>query len=321
MSKMFIPVLKEASRWGPGGPYIIKPYQLAKEIAKHLDTDNATKDEVDFFADRLLDKIESALMYYQLIVADEFEGRDISQKRTIYEGLYANLWSFYKSRAQNYLNKMSYIKIEKISDVGENKWQVLADEIKSGKLIIYPTDTVYGLGAIISNEQSINNVYQAKSRSFSSPLIALLSSVDKVDEVAKVTEKERELLQKLGEAFWPGALTVILKAREHIPSIMISGGDTIGVRIPNLDLSIKIIELAGGVLATTSANISGEATPKSYDELSDEIKNNVDILVDGGECKLGEASTIIDLTKDVPKILRKGAIDIDEIRKIIGKVE
>ena len=216
---------------------------------------------------------------------------------------------------------MSYIKIEKISDVGENKWQVLADEIKSGKLIIYPTDTVYGLGAIISNEQSINNVYQAKSRSFSSPLIALLSSVDKVDEVAKVTEKERELLQKLGGAFWPGALTVILKAREHIPSIMISGGDTIGVRIPNLDLSIKIIELAGGVLATTSANISGEATPRSYDELSDEIKNNVDILVDGGECKLGEASTIIDLTKDVPKILRKGAIDIDEIRKIIGKVE
>ena len=216
---------------------------------------------------------------------------------------------------------MSYIKIEKISDVGENKWQVLADEIKSGKLIIYPTDTVYGLGAIITNEQSINNVYLAKSRSFTSPLIALLSSVDKVDEVAKVTEKERELLQKLGEVFWPGALTVILKAREHIPSIMISGGDTIGVRIPNLDLSIKIIELAGGVLATTSANISGEATPRSYDELSDEIKNNVDILVDGGECKLGEASTIIDLTKDVPKILRKGAIDIDEIRKIIGKVE
>ena len=216
---------------------------------------------------------------------------------------------------------MSYIKIDKISDVGENKWQVLADEIKSGKLIIYPTDTVYGLGAIISNEQSINNVYQAKSRSFSSPLIALLSSVDKVDEVAKVTEKERELLKKLGEVFWPGALTVILKAREHIPSIMISGGDTIGVRIPNLDLSIKIIELAGGVLATTSANISGEATPKSYSELSGEIKNNVDILVDGGECKLGEASTIIDLTKDVPKILRKGAIDIDEIRKIIGKVE
>ena len=216
---------------------------------------------------------------------------------------------------------MSYIKIDKISDVGENKWQVLADEIKSGKLIIYPTDTVYGLGAIISNEQSINNVYQAKSRSFSSPLIALVSSVDKVDEVAKVTEKERELLKKLGEVFWPGALTVILKAREHIPSIMISGGDTIGVRIPNLDLSIKIIELAGGVLATTSANISGEATPKSYSELSGEIKNNVDILVDGGECKLGEASTIIDLTKDVPKILRKGAIDIDEIRKIIGKVE
>lgn len=214
-----------------------------------------------------------------------------------------------------------YLKINNISDISDDKWTELAGELKKGSLIIYPTDTVYGLASIVTNEQSINNIYLAKSRSFTSPLIALLSSVDKVDEVAKVTEKERELLQKLGEAFWPGALTVILKAREHIPSIMISGGDTIGVRIPNLDLSIKIIELAGGVLATTSANVSGEATPRSYDELSDEIKNNVDILVDGGECKLGEASTIIDLTKDVPKILRKGAIDIDEIRKIIGKVE
>ena len=113
---------------------------------------------------------------------------------------------------------------------------------------------------------------------------------------------------------------MILKRKEHIPSIMVSGGDTIGVRIPNLDLAIKIIDLAGGILATTSANISGEATPKSYDELSETIKSKVDILIDSGKCKLGEASTIIDLTSDVPKILRKGAISIEEIEKIIGRV-
>jgi len=87
-----------------------------------------------------------------------------------------------------------------------------------------------------------------------------------------------------------------------------------------LDNIIKIIDLAGGILATTSANISGEATPKSYDELSEAIKSKVDILIDSGECKLGEASTIIDLTSDVPKILRKGAISIEEIEKIIGRV-
>ena len=213
-----------------------------------------------------------------------------------------------------------YIKINKISDISNGKWSLLSQEIKKGSLIIYPTDTVYGLGAIVTNEQSINNIYLAKSRSFTSPLIALLSSVDKVEEVATISDENREVLEKLAHAFWPGALTVILKRKEHIPSIMVSGGDTIGVRIPNLDLAIKIIDLAGGILATTSANISGESTPKSYNELSEAIKSRVDILVDGGECKLGEASTIIDLTSDVPKILRNGAISTDEITKIIGRV-
>ena len=213
-----------------------------------------------------------------------------------------------------------YLKIDNISDISDDKWTELAGELKKGSLIIYPTDTVYGLASIVTNEQSINNIYLAKSRSFTSPLIALLNSVDKVEEVAYVPDKNRELLKKLAKAFWPGALTVILKKKKHIPSIMVSGGDTIGVRIPNLDLAIKIIELAGGILATTSANISGEATPKSYDELSEAIKSKVDILIDSGECKLGEASTIIDLTSDVPKILRKGAISIEEIEKIIGRV-
>ena len=212
---------------------------------------------------------------------------------------------------------MSYIKIEKNSDVGENKWQVLADEIKSGKLIIYPTDTVYGLGAIISNKQSINNVYQAKSRSFSSPLIALLSSVDKVDEVAKVTEKERELLQKLGEAFWPGALTVILKAREHIPSIMISGGDTIGVRIPNLDLSIKIIELAGGVLATTSANISGEKAVTDIKDMSEVLLSEVDGIITDNSILTGVPSTIIKYVEGEIEILREGNINIEKIKQLM----
>ena len=213
-----------------------------------------------------------------------------------------------------------YLKIDKISNISDDKWTLLSDEIKKGSLIIYPTDTVYGLGAVITNEQSINKIYLAKSRSFTSPLIALLSSVDKVEEVAYVSDKNKELLEKLAKAFWPGALTIILKRKKNIPNIMVSGGDTIGVRIPNLDLAIKIIDLAGGILATTSANISGEATPKSYAELSEDIKSKVDILIDSGECKLGEASTIIDLTSDVPKILRKGAISIEEIEKIIGRV-
>lgn len=107
-TKMSIPVLKLASSWGVDDPKISKPYLLAKGLVKHLDCDDSVRDEIDFLADRLLDKLESALMYYQLITAKDFDDRNISQKRTIYEGLYANLWSFYKGRVQNYLNRMGW---------------------------------------------------------------------------------------------------------------------------------------------------------------------------------------------------------------------
>jgi len=103
-----IPVVHEMSSWGSNDPKINKPHLLAKEITKHLDLSEEDIDEIDFFADRLMDKLESALMYYQLITADDFDDRNISQKRTIYEGLYANLWSFYKGRVQNFLMRMGW---------------------------------------------------------------------------------------------------------------------------------------------------------------------------------------------------------------------
>lgn len=148
-----------------------------------------------------------------------------------------------------------------------------------------------------------------------------MSSVDKIKKIAHIDKSNMEILLKLAKHFWPGALTIILKKKDIVPSIMVSNGETVGVRIPNLKFALDIIEMAGGILATTSANISGEPSPKSYIELTEEIKSKVDIVIDGGECKIGEVSTIIDLTKKIPKILRKGAITKEEIEKIIGKVE
>lgn len=101
-------IAKEAHSRGLGDPHISRPWLLAKEMTQYLELDDKSKDEADFFADRLLDKLESALMYYQLITDDDFESRNTSQKRTIYEGLYANLWSFYKGRMQNYLKVMGW---------------------------------------------------------------------------------------------------------------------------------------------------------------------------------------------------------------------
>ena len=191
--------------------------------------------------------------------------------------------------------------------------------LKEGNLIIYPTDTVYGVGGIIESDESIAKIYKAKERSFKSPLIVLVSDVSKIEKIAYIEEKNREKIEKLIKEFWPQGLTIILNKKDNVPDIMVSGGKTVGVRMPNLDTALKIIEAAGGLLPTTSANISGETTPRSYDELSEEFKERVEILVDGGRCPIGNASTIIDMS-DKPKILRTGAISIEDIEKIIGKL-
>lgn len=198
-------------------------------------------------------------------------------------------------------------------------YQEIGKKIQEGALIIYPTDTVYGIGASIESEEALKRLYEAKSRSFSSPLIALLDSVDRISKIADFEER-KEVLEKLSAAFWPGGLTIILKAKDRVPKIMISGGDTIGVRIPNHEIALNVIRAVGGILPTTSANISGEATPSTFKEVSEEIKKKTDIVIDGGACPIGEASTILDFTKQTIQILRIGAISKEQIESIIGKI-
>lgn len=199
-------------------------------------------------------------------------------------------------------------------------YEKIGAELKKGKIIIYPTDTVYGVGGIITNEETIKNIYKAKDRSFSSPLIALISSADKIEEIAVINEKNREKINKLIQVFWPGGLTIILESKKIVPPIMISNGKTVGVRMPDHETALKIIESAGGILPTTSANISGEAAPRSYEELDEKFKCRVDITVDGGKCPIGTASTIIDMSSENIKILREGAISQSQIENIIGKI-
>lgn len=195
----------------------------------------------------------------------------------------------------------------------------IGTRLKKGELIIYPTDTVYGVGGVLK-EDTLKKIYEAKTRSFSSPLIALVNSLDKVDEIAIISDEHREKINKLIERFWPGGLTIILKKRENVPAIMVSNGETVGVRMPNHKLALDIIESAGGILATTSANISGEATPSSFVEISPIFKERVDIVIDGGKCPIGTASTIIDMSKSKISILREGSISKEEIENIIGKI-
>ncbi|MGL4687158.1 MAG: L-threonylcarbamoyladenylate synthase [Fusobacteriaceae bacterium] len=196
----------------------------------------------------------------------------------------------------------------------------MTEFFKNDSLIIYPTDTVYGIAGRIDSKNALGKIYAVKSRAFSSPLIALISNHSLIDKIAIVDLDKKNILEKLIKSFWPGSLTIILRKKDFVPSIMVSNGETVGVRMPNHDFALKIIESAGGILPTTSANISGEKTPKTYDEISKEIKSSVDIVIDGGECPIGIESTILDLSKKEIKILREGAISRKQIEDIIGKI-
>lgn len=198
--------------------------------------------------------------------------------------------------------------------------EVIKNELNNDGIIIYPTDTVYGVGASIDSLKGLQKIYEAKERNFSSPLIALLSKVEYIEKIAIIDEEKKIIIEKLASEFWPGALTIILNKKENVPDIMVSNGETVGVRIPDLKLAQDIIESVGGILPTTSANISGEKTPRSYEELSEKFKERVEVIVDGGKSPLGVVSTILDLTKTLPKILREGAIKKETIEKVIGKI-
>lgn len=198
--------------------------------------------------------------------------------------------------------------------------EVIKNELNNDGIIIYPTDTVYGVGASIDSLKGLQKIYEAKERNFSSPLIALLSKVEYIEKIAIIDEEKKIIIEKLASEFWPGALTIILNKKENVPDIMVSNGETVGVRIPDLKLAQDLIESVGGILPTTSANISGEKTPRSFEELSEKFKERVEVIVDGGKSPLGVESTILDLTKTLPKILREGAIKKETIEKVIGKI-
>ena len=187
--------------------------------------------------------------------------------------------------------------------------------IKAGGLVVYPTETVYGLGADPFNRIAILKVFGAKRRPLDKPLSVAVSSLEEADELVFVNEATR----KIAGAFLPGPITMVLKKKARLPKELTSGSEKLGIRIPDHPIALRLIELAGPITAT-SANISGQPAPITAEEAKKQIGKEVDLVLDGGECKIKEPSTIIDLTESEPKILRVGAILEKEIKKVLEKL-
>lgn len=189
--------------------------------------------------------------------------------------------------------------------------------LTEGKLVGIPTETVYGLAANALNADAVLNIFEAKNRPVFDPLILHVPSV----EVARlhVTDFPEKAL-KLANAFWPGPLTLVLPRKHHIPDIVCSGLETVGVRMPNHPLTLELLRRLPFPLAAPSANPFGYISPTTAKHVEEQLGHLIPYTLDGGPCEVGIESTIVDFTGKTPLILRLGGLSIDQIEEEIGPV-
>ena len=188
--------------------------------------------------------------------------------------------------------------------------------LKNGGIVAFPTDTVYGLGAVYTDTEAVAEIFRAKGRDEGKPLSILISDAK---DVRLLSDNIPERAWKLFGAFWPGALTVIVEKNDSVPGVVAAGGSTVGIRMPASDIARKIIKEAGSPLAAPSANTSGKRSAVTAEEVSEDLDGKIDMIVDGGACPVGLSSTVVDITGEEIRILRTGSISRADIEEALGK--
>ncbi len=215
--------------------------------------------------------------------------------------------------------------IEKISD-GSSGFSGKEEEIlrragniiKSGGLVAFPTETVYGLGGDALNRESARRIYAAKGRPSDNPLIVHICRVQDLGEIAAEVPEEAV---RIADAFWPGPLTMILKKADRVPGETTGGLDTVAVRFPSHPAARKLIQYGGGFIAAPSANLSGKPSPTEGRYVTEDMNGRINMILDGGAAGIGLESTIIDLTVTPPQILRPGYVTQMMLSRVLGEVD
>ena len=204
-----------------------------------------------------------------------------------------------------------------VGDV-ENKLFEAAEIIKNGGLVVFPTETVYGIGADATNSDASKKIYEAKGRPSDNPLIIHIANPEDVENYAESSA----LYYSLAKAFMPGPITVVLPVKKTIPRTTTGGLDTVAVRCPSHPIAHKLIELSGVPIAAPSANLSGSPSPTSATHVIDDMQGRVDMIIDGGECDIGLESTIVKI-EDGEKLtlLRPGKITPEQLLAVVDKLE
>ncbi|MGC8600074.1 MAG: L-threonylcarbamoyladenylate synthase [Nitrososphaeria archaeon] len=190
------------------------------------------------------------------------------------------------------------------------------DAIKKGGTVAFPTETVYGLGADAFNGPSCLKIFQIKKRQPDNPLIVHINSFEQLYSVA-----EKIVMEDILKKIWPGPLTVILKKNKRVPNEVTAGLDTVAVRMPAHPIALKLIEISETPIAAPSANISGKPSPTNGSTVIEELNGKVDVIIDAGETFFGVESTIVDITRNPPVLLRPGPFTIEELRSVFTTIK
>lgn len=204
----------------------------------------------------------------------------------------------------------------KILTTSENDIREAAKIIEEGGLVAFPTETVYGLGANALDAEAVAKIYEAKGRPSDNPMIVHIA---RASDIGQLTPMLSEDIVTLIDNFWPGPLTMVLKKKPGVPDRTTGGLDTVAVRMPDSEAALQLINLAGCPVAAPSANISGSPSPTRARDVIADMDGKIDAVIAGDDCRVGIESTVVDMTGDIPTILRPGIITAENIEAAIDK--
>ena len=193
-----------------------------------------------------------------------------------------------------------------------------AEIIRKGGTVAFPTETVYGLGADALNPEAVRKIYEAKERPPTNPLIIHIAEKGEVYRLAEeIPDKAFELMDR----FWPGPLTLILKASKIVPKITTAGLETTAIRMPSHRVALALIRESSRPIAAPSANLAGRPSPTTAEHVVEDLYGRIDAILDGGPTPVGVESTVLDMTTEPPKILRPGGVSREDLEEVLGRVE
>lgn len=197
---------------------------------------------------------------------------------------------------------------------GEDSIRQAASLLRAGQVVAFPTETVYGLGADALNDTAVRAIFAAKERPADNPLIVHVAKRSQLKDLCRVTETAETLM----DAFWPGPLTLLLMKTEKVPDVTTAGLPSVAVRCPSHPVANALLRACGIPIAAPSANRSGRPSPTTAQDVYEDMRGRIPFILDGGSCDVGVESTVLDLTGDVPCVLRPGAVTAEDVASIVG---